>query len=189
MTARIGLLCTGSVLAGLAVVGGIAFAAGPSGGAYVLQRTAVSSAGGASTGGTYALGGSVGQVDALLPLTGGAYRLDGGFWGGTASPTVDADPVPPAQLEFGVRIAGPNPFRASTGFAVTLPRAARLALSIYAVDGRLVRGVYDDDREAGRHVVHWDGKDRNGREVPPGVYLARVIAGPDESTVRVVRLD
>lgn len=34
-----------------------------------------------STGGSYTLGGTIGQPDAGL-LTGGAYTLGGGFWGG-----------------------------------------------------------------------------------------------------------
>jgi hypothetical protein len=38
-----------------------------------------------SQGGTYALGGTVGQPDAGL-LTGGDYTLGGGFWGGGVLP-------------------------------------------------------------------------------------------------------
>lgn len=37
-----------------------------------------------SQGGEYALQGSIGQADAGR-FAGGAYRLDGGFWGGAAS--------------------------------------------------------------------------------------------------------
>ena len=37
-----------------------------------------------STGGTYLLGGTIGQPDAGA-LTGGSYALNGGFWAGTAS--------------------------------------------------------------------------------------------------------
>jgi len=37
-----------------------------------------------STGGNYSLGGTVGQPDAGL-LTGGGYRLEGGFWIGGAA--------------------------------------------------------------------------------------------------------
>lgn len=33
-----------------------------------------------STGGTYSLGGTASQPDAQLPMTGGAYALQGGFW-------------------------------------------------------------------------------------------------------------
>jgi hypothetical protein len=36
-----------------------------------------------STGGSYSLGGSIGQPDAGS-LSGGSYQLNGGFWGGTS---------------------------------------------------------------------------------------------------------
>ncbi|MBC7225943.1 MAG: hypothetical protein H5T61_01740 [Thermoflexales bacterium] len=37
-----------------------------------------------STGGAYALGGTVGQPEAGVALTGGGYTLVGGFWSGVA---------------------------------------------------------------------------------------------------------
>lgn len=40
-----------------------------------------------STGGSYSLGGTIGQWDAATALTGGTYTLTGGFWAGvTGSP-------------------------------------------------------------------------------------------------------
>ena len=36
-----------------------------------------------STGGSYSLGGTIGQADAGV-LSGGSYQLNGGFWGGAA---------------------------------------------------------------------------------------------------------
>ncbi|MGD8969473.1 MAG: hypothetical protein PVI07_18365 [Anaerolineae bacterium] len=51
-------------------------------GDFVLSWWTVDAGGQAfSTGGGYALGGTVGQPDAGL-LTGGEYALGGGFWGG-----------------------------------------------------------------------------------------------------------
>jgi len=37
-----------------------------------------------STGGSYSLGGTIGQPDAAT-LSGGGYTLNGGFWGGAAN--------------------------------------------------------------------------------------------------------
>ena len=54
-----------------------------SGGPYDLPWFTVSSGGGHSTGGDYALSGTAGQPDAGV-LTGGGYTLGGGFWGGGA---------------------------------------------------------------------------------------------------------
>ncbi len=45
-----------------------------------MQRHVVAGGGGTSTGGAFALSGTVGQPDASTPLTGGAFALTGGFW-------------------------------------------------------------------------------------------------------------
>ena len=45
-----------------------------------MQRNVVAGGGGTSTGGAFALSGTVGQPDASTPLTGGAFALTGGFW-------------------------------------------------------------------------------------------------------------
>ncbi len=69
------------------LTGGVALAQG----GYDLNRGVVSGGGYiASTGGSYSLGGSIGQPDAGA-MSGGNYTLGGGFWGGGevqfASPT------------------------------------------------------------------------------------------------------
>lgn len=44
----------------------------------------VDGGGGSSEGGDYILSGSIGQPEAGYQMTGGTYRLEGGFWGGGA---------------------------------------------------------------------------------------------------------
>ena len=67
----------------LLLVGSVAFA--QSGGSYDLTWNTVDGGGAMfSTGGSYALGGTIGQADAGA-LSGGAYTLAGGFWIGVAA--------------------------------------------------------------------------------------------------------
>lgn len=47
---------------------------------YSINWYKVAGGGGASTGGTYTVSGTVGQHDAGGPMTGGNYSLTGGFW-------------------------------------------------------------------------------------------------------------
>jgi hypothetical protein len=56
-----------------------------SGGSYDLTWNTVDGGGATfSTGGSYSLGGTIGQADAST-LSGGTYALAGGFWGGVAA--------------------------------------------------------------------------------------------------------
>ena len=72
----------GLILLLLALPGAIALA--QSGGGYDLTWYTVDGGGYTfSTGGSYNLGGTIGQADAGL-LSGGGYTLVGGFWGGAA---------------------------------------------------------------------------------------------------------
>ena len=47
---------------------------------YSIDWYKVSGGGGTSTGGVYAVSGTIGQHDAGGPMTGGNYSLTGGFW-------------------------------------------------------------------------------------------------------------
>lgn len=59
-------------------------AAAQSGGGYDLTWSTIDGGGATfSTGGAYALGGTIGQADAGS-LSGGAYTLNGGFWSGAS---------------------------------------------------------------------------------------------------------
>ncbi len=76
----------------------------------------------------------------------------------------------PASTSGGPRlIAGPNPFSGRTVLRLAGAADATWSLDIYAIDGRLVRSWASD---AGSSVsLVWDGRDREGRALPAGVYL------------------
>lgn len=160
-----------------------------SGGAYNLEWNTLSGGGQTfATGGAYSLGATTGQCDAGGSL-GGVYQLAGGFWGGSPVPTTDVDPgSDPRPLAFAARIAGANPSRHSTAVQFDLPAARSVSVTLYAIDGRLVRRLFDGHRDSGRHTAFWDGADGDGRAVQPGMYFARVQAGEFRSTLRIVRV-
>jgi len=61
-------------------------------------------------------------------------------------------------------------------------------LSLHDAGGRLVRRLAAGTRAAGWNEVPWDGRDRTGRSVAPGVYFVRLEAAGQRSSARVVRL-
>ncbi|MCK4511407.1 T9SS type A sorting domain-containing protein, partial [bacterium] len=80
--------------------------------------------------------------------------------------------LPPVS---GIEQNYPNPFvpgaRATMiGYSVRAP-GGHVEISVFDVSGRLVRVLVDEIKEAGTHVVHWDGADSRGRVVSSGVYF------------------
>jgi len=82
----------------------------------------------------------------------------------------------------------PNPFSPETQISFELPRAGKVALAIYAPDGRLVRTLVAGEHLAGRHTVRWDGFDDAGRQVSGGVYFYRLQAPEIEESRRMILL-
>jgi len=84
----------------------------------------------------------------------------------------------------------PNPFNPVTTIVFSLPQGApvRVRLSIYDLRGRRLRTLLDEIREPGEHAVFWDGKDRQGRDLPNGVYLYRLEAAERIITRKMVLL-
>jgi hypothetical protein len=71
----------------------------------------------------------------------------------------------------------PNPFDVSTVIPYRLAKpCGRIRLAIYDAVGREVRRLMDGGQDAGRHHAVWDGRDGEGKRVPPGVYFYRIEA-------------
>jgi hypothetical protein len=161
------------------------------GGAYDLSWNTIDPGGATGvTGGAYALGGTVAQLDAGVH-TGGAYVLTGGFWSGAIDPATSVGPAPdtnapitPAALA--VHAAVPNPFDRQTAIAFDLPQAAHASARVYNASGALVRTLLDEPIAAGRHELVWPGTDDHGSRVAQGIYLLRLEAGPAAATRKLV---
>lgn len=84
--------------------------------------------------------------------------------------------------------AAPNPFRAATTIHYRVRHETSVRVSVYDAAGRLVRRLGGGARGAGPNEERWDGFDRAGRSVAPGVYFVRLEADGERSSTRVVRL-
>ncbi len=82
----------------------------------------------------------------------------------------------------------PNPYNRRTTLRFALAQSGEAKVAIYDAAGRLVRTVVDGLHDAGLHQVIWDGTDDGGRELPSGVYWARVWDGIQESSAKLVSL-
>ena len=59
-------------------------------------------------------------------------------------------------------------------FAFDLPRAERVRLAVYDLQGRRVRVLEDRVLEPGRHERIWDGSDGSGAPARAGIYFVRL---------------
>ena len=81
--------------------------------------------------------------------------------------------------------AYPNPFRPKLGHHLFIDNIADDSfVSIYNRGGNLVRSFYDNEVLGGR--AEWDGCDKNGNLVAPGVYHYVVRKGSKKSTGKII---
>lgn len=79
----------------------------------------------------------------------------------------------------------PNPFsplgrgtfgKPETAIRFQLPKASYVMLKIFNIFGEEIRTLANEQREAGVHIVRWDGNDKHGDPVASGVYLYQLRA-------------
>jgi len=71
--------------------------------------------------------------------------------------------------------AYPNPFNASTNIEFGLPFAGRTTIEVFDLSGRLIKTIMDGKQlNGGYYNERWNGIDEFGRDVPSGIYLAKV---------------
>ena len=125
-------------------------------------------------------------------ISGGERRIKIYRWTGDSpirlsAPAKEVEPVQPTALLSNY----PNPFNPETWIPYRLSDPAEVTVSIYSVDGRLVRtlelgqmpaGVYSDKERA----AYWDGRNAAGEPVASGVYFYTLSAGDFKATRKMV---
>ena len=101
---------------------------------------------------------------------------------GTAG--VDIAAAPPALLR--LEAPRPNPMRAHGEIAYTLAEAGTVRLTVVDVAGRVRAVLAGGSQAAGRHSTRWDGRDRERRALPAGVYLVRLEVGNQVMSQKLV---
>jgi hypothetical protein len=89
---------------------------------------------------------------------------------------------------FALRQNSPNPFNPVTTLSFSLLGSADVRLSVYDAAGREVATLLDRNMEAGAHSAVWDGRDREGRTLPSGVYFARLSIDKNVGEIKMVLL-
>lgn len=80
----------------------------------------------------------------------------------------------------------PNPFDPHTTIEFDLVEKGPVSLKIYDVGGRLVRTLFQGERDSGTQKLTWDGKDDRGRVVASGTYFYRLETDRSRQTKRAI---
>lgn len=118
------------------------------------------------------------QSDGGIGATGQIRRI--------ASTRVTAVEGAPASPRVSFARPYPSPARNTVRFSYMLAEAAETELVLLDLSGRLVRAIAPRALQAGGPHEHtWDGRDRDGRALPAGVYRAVLRAGGERVERRV----
>ena len=85
----------------------------------------------------------------------------------------------------------PNPFNPETWIPFRLADKSNVTISIYTLNGKLVRSLSPGIMKAGDYssqsqAVHWDGRNEEGESVSSGVYLYTINAGDFSATRKML---
>ena len=82
----------------------------------------------------------------------------------------------------------PNPFNSETVISWFLLEPGPARVEVFSLTGQRVAILQHGPLKAGRHRVHWNGRDHQGRSLASGVYLYRLETGEDIQTRKLTLL-
>jgi hypothetical protein len=101
---------------------------------------------------------------------------------------VTATPAGAAVAAATTLFARPNPFNPHTTLAYSTAREGHTRVEIFDLNGRRVRVLLDESQQAGDHRLDWRGHDDAGRDLPSGLYVARLATPGETRNAKLVLL-
>ena len=82
----------------------------------------------------------------------------------------------------------PNPFNPTTTIEYQIPENSTVTVSVFDINGKLVKNLVKAEQNAGLHQIAWDGTNQNGIKVASGIYIYLVKAGNLSSSKTMILL-
>jgi hypothetical protein len=84
-----------------------------------------------------------------------------------------------------IKKVAPNPFKEHLSISYQLDEECFVDVSVCNAGGRLVRRLFSGLKNVGEHTLSWDGRDKFGRPLAPGVYFLILKAGTKLSVRKI----
>jgi len=82
----------------------------------------------------------------------------------------------------------PNPFNSETVIKYNLPKVSQVTIKIFNLLGQEIKTLISDYKEAGFHMVHWDGRDNGKLPVATGIYIYKIHADNFNCSMKLILL-
>ncbi|MBC8175531.1 MAG: T9SS type A sorting domain-containing protein [Candidatus Marinimicrobia bacterium] len=118
-------------------------------------------------------------------IVGGRIDMGAYEWQGTTSireSNTDINPESYLLRNF------PNPFNSKTTISFQLPIASQTNLTIYNINGQLVKTLMNAYASIGNYQLIWNGKNNSGQSVPSGMYLIKLSANRNVTRAKILLL-
>lgn len=92
------------------------------------------------------------------------------------------------ELSYDLKQNYPNPFNPSTTIYYSVAKNGLVELTVYNILGQKIKTLVNDVKNAGQHVVKWDGLNNNGQIVASGLYFYTLKASDFVKTNKMVLL-
>lgn len=104
--------------------------------------------------------------------------------GNALDATTDSQPSDIPALDFALNQNYPNPFNPSTNISFNLAKNSHVELAIYNIKGQLVKTLVNGQKNAGTHIVNWNGKDESGKDTSSGIYFYKISTDKNFTSIR-----
>jgi flagellar hook capping protein FlgD len=98
------------------------------------------------------------------------------------------DVTAPRQLSLAQNYPNPVSLGGSsvTNISYAVPYTSQVTLKIFNLLGKEVKTLVHEQRSQGMYTTLWDGRDKHGSMVPPGVYVYKISNGKLNQTRRML---
>lgn len=83
----------------------------------------------------------------------------------------------------------PNPFNPETEIPYEVVKNAYVLIEIYNLSGQKIKTLIQEYKYAGFYKTKWNGKDKNNRIVPSGIYLCSYTTKESIKTIKMLKIE